>query len=61
MDQINQGGFKLKSAADRVIAEKKAEPAATGGNDIAAMIAERLKARNKAIDSDSDDDDWDSD
>ena len=63
MAQINQGGFKLKSAAERQLPAKEPPPeASTGTNDIAAELARRMKERHKRMDSDSEDsDDWDDD
>ena len=64
MAAISQGGFKLKSAAERKLPEKEAPKAADSGtNDIAAALAARLKERNAKMnqDSDEDSDDWDDD
>ena len=64
MAAINQGGFKLKSAAERKLPEKEVPAAADSGtNDIAAALAARLKERNAKMnqDSDEDSDDWESD
>ena len=64
MASIQQGGFRLKSAAERKLAEPEPPPGqAAPGNDIAAALAARLKERNQKMNQDSDDDsdDWDDD